>query len=242
MSLSAVVRYFLRPLFRHEEDKHQRKGDHDTAQFCRLLQLPRCGISLLSNRHLWQPVERYIQMYFKLRFSIQREVYLRAKYDLLYEGINANLSTKVPSTSVDEMQTYKKELDSLRETNCNLERETYRSLNTLTDGPLGRMLYAHQQQKDWYLSSFLRQECARSGGCCGRECGCCEKPRTDKHPLHKSHCTSMCLCCEDARGYPVKVEKYENDPMIVDVYLCGYRNFSRDYLRYWVNDYVFGFE
>ncbi|PYH65902.1 uncharacterized protein BO88DRAFT_470189 [Aspergillus vadensis CBS 113365] len=237
MSLSAVVRYFLRPLFRHEEDKHQRKGDRDTAQFCRLLQLPRCGISLLSYRHIWQPVERYIQMYFKLRFSIQREVYLRAKHDMLYEA-----STKVPSTSVDEMQTYKKELRSLRETNCNLERETYRCLNTLPDGPLGRILYAHQQQKDWYLSSFLRQECARSGGCCGRECGCCEKPRTDKHPLHKSHCTSMCLCCEDARGYPVEVEKYENNPMIVDVFLCGYRNFSRVYLRYWVNAYVFGFE
>ncbi|GLA89667.1 hypothetical protein AtubIFM56815_004155 [Aspergillus tubingensis] len=88
-------------------------------------------------------------MYFELRFSIQREVYLRAKHDLLYEGINANPSTKVPSTSVDEMQTYKKELHSLRETNCNLERETYRYINTLPDGPLGRMLYAHEQQKDW---------------------------------------------------------------------------------------------
>ncbi|GAT20655.1 hypothetical protein RIB2604_00801260 [Aspergillus luchuensis] len=237
MSLSAVVRYFLRPLFRHKEDKHQRKGDRDTAQFYRLLQLPRTGIPLLSYKNLWQPIERYIQMYFKLRFSIQHEVYLRAKHDMLYEA-----STKVPSTSVDEMQTYKKELRSLRETNCNLERETYRYIITLPDGPLGRMLYAHQQQKDWYLSNFLRQECARSGGCCGRECGCWEKPRTDKHPLHKSHCTSMCLCCEDARGYPVEVEKYENDPMIVDVFLCGYRNFSRDYLTSWVNDYVFGFE
>ncbi|GKZ78596.1 hypothetical protein AnigIFM56816_002272 [Aspergillus niger] len=210
MLLTVVIRYFLRPFFRLCEDLNQREGDIDGAQIYRLLQLPRTGISLLSFTDLWQPVERYIQVGFKLRFSIQREVYLRAKHDSLYEIINANPSTEDTSTWVNDMQTYKTELHSLKKTIWSLQREAHRCMNAIPDGPLKRMLCAHEGRDDWYLSKFLREECARSGGCCERECGCCEKPRNDK-------------------GYPINVENYENDPMVVDVFLRGFRNFSHSY-------------
>ncbi|GLA02328.1 hypothetical protein AnigIFM60653_001731 [Aspergillus niger] len=239
---SIILRYPFKPLFRHYENKSHREGDMENAQFCRLLQLPRTGILLLSKKKLWQPVERYVQMGFKLRFCIQRENYLQAKHDMLYEQINENPSTGDTSTWVNEMQTYKTELKSLNETICNLERETHRCMSTIPDGPLKRMLCAHEEKENWYLSKFLREECTHSGGCCGRDCGCCEKLRNDKRPLHRSHCTSMCLCCEKAREYPINVDNYEDDPMIVDVFLRGWREFSHSYAGKWVNAYVFGFK
>ncbi|GCB19970.1 hypothetical protein AAWM_02855 [Aspergillus awamori] len=153
MLLTVVIRYFLRPLFRLCEDRNQREGDIDGAQIYRLLQLPRTGIPLLSFTELWQPVERYIQVGFKLRFSIQREVYLRAKHDSLYEIINANPSTEDTSTWVNDMQTYKTKLHSLKKTIWNLQREAHRCLNAIPDGPLKRMLCAHEGRDDWSTSA-----------------------------------------------------------------------------------------
>lgn len=51
--------------------------------------------------------------------------------------------------------------------------------------------------------------CAVSGGCCGRDCGCCEKPLGSvlipeydgkvQRPFY-GHCTAECGCCTESSG------------------------------------------
>ncbi|OJJ66340.1 hypothetical protein ASPBRDRAFT_105943, partial [Aspergillus brasiliensis CBS 101740] len=195
-------------------------GDFQGAQFYRLRQV-RCPYYDIRKR-LWGPIAKYIQVGHKLRFCVQREVYLKAKHDMLYEQLNLDPSTDKSSTWVTEMQTYKEKLQSLPEAIWSLERDTHRCMIAIPDGPLKRMLCAHVKRKDWYLSQWLREECARSGGCCARGCGCCERPRNDERPQHRGHCTSMCLCCEKARGCTIKIDDYDNDAMLVDVFVMGF--------------------
>ncbi|KAL4921728.1 hypothetical protein BDW62DRAFT_174337 [Aspergillus aurantiobrunneus] len=64
----------------------------------------------------------------------------------------------------------------------------------------------HGRRAQWYNERAL---CAELGGCCGRECGCCEKPvsrylvhlEEGKEPVSLyGHCTVECGCCIRERG------------------------------------------
>ncbi|KAJ5996610.1 hypothetical protein N7499_007071 [Penicillium canescens] len=86
--------------------------------------------------------------------------------------------------------------------------------------------FARQRKHpDWYLSEELREDCAGRGGCCGRSCGCCEKPRL-VHGFNpdqiwipnqiqgKGHCTSACHCCLKAyciQGNSISGETFYNE-------------------------------
>lgn len=75
-------------------------------------------------------------------------------------------------------------------------RENHRDINGLTDL--------------WYEG---RADCSQGGGCCGRNCGCCEKP-LDQYYLPNGygatrdrelirivgHCTAECTCCVMTHG------------------------------------------
>ncbi|BAE65939.1 hypothetical protein F9C07_12167 [Aspergillus flavus] len=67
----------------------------------------------------------------------------------------------------------------------------------------------HGRPYSWVMD---RLTCALTGGCCGRACGCCEKPLlTYYHPLNYKypdgkmevgvygHCTAECPCCIQVR-------------------------------------------
>jgi hypothetical protein len=59
--------------------------------------------------------------------------------------------------------------------------ESHRRRWALEDGihsmTAARGFARQRKHPDWYLSEELREDCAGRGGCCGRSCGCCEKPR-----------------------------------------------------------------
>ncbi|KAL4808836.1 hypothetical protein BDV18DRAFT_133271 [Aspergillus unguis] len=68
----------------------------------------------------------------------------------------------------------------------------------------------------WHQDSVL---CRSSGGCCGRACGCCEKPVDEYYRLNKitgkkelfklyGHCTAECVCCIKTHGI------YDPDPRL----------------------------
>ena len=69
---------------------------------------------------------------------------------------------------------------------------------------------SHGRLYAWVLDCL---ECASTGGCCGRDCGCCEKPLiTYREPMKRydvesirivgvyGHCTAECPCCIRVRG------------------------------------------
>ena len=74
------------------------------------------------------------------------------------------------------------------------------------DSRCAKRAFAFQRKNiDWYLSRELCEDCVRRGGCCGRTCGCCERPRMidglEKEGMHnRGHCTSACSCCLNAHG------------------------------------------
>lgn len=63
-------------------------------------------------------------------------------------------------------------------------------------GPIKSGYLWIRKQPQWYLKSeWLRQDCARRGGCCGRECKCCENPPDPNRRKGWGHCTAKCACC-----------------------------------------------
>lgn len=62
----------------------------------------------------------------------------------------------------------------------------------------------------WYLRNILTSQCFLTGGCCGKDCGCCEKraghlPREEMN----GHCTWACRCCIESKGFSFK--DYDGD-------------------------------
>ncbi|EAU30031.1 predicted protein [Aspergillus terreus NIH2624] len=63
-----------------------------------------------------------------------------------------------------------------------------------------------------WMWSVGRNDCADNGGCCGRDCGCCEKAlfsyiRTSENDMEErkevgvyGHCTEECPCCIRVHG------------------------------------------
>ncbi|KAL3451667.1 hypothetical protein BJX65DRAFT_223051 [Aspergillus insuetus] len=123
-----------------------------------------------------------------------------------------SLNTKYASKSALSNEERDQELRLLRAEFRKLQKEM-----TTSDRPdnaltwMYRMYWRLPYDKDgrhalWYLQ---RQECSDRGGCCARECGCCEK-LLHEYVLHKygldkehtkrprkvyGHCTSECACC-----------------------------------------------
>lgn len=81
-------------------------------------------------------------------------------------------------------------------------------------GPNAEECVLLRKHRDRYGRTFSwlkgREHCADFGGCCGRPCGCCEKPlRTYLRPTDDGgkefieilgHCTGECACCIRFQG------------------------------------------
>lgn len=123
-------------------------------------------------------------------------------------------SEEPPSDDPNEMNNYK---EKLRESERKLEE--YNNDVRSTEGvkkllkwkmghtPLYRAMDSQRRDANWYLrDTWLREKCVREGGCCGRSCGCCEKPRcTRSNREALGHCTPMCECCDGHRGKRIRV-------------------------------------
>ncbi|KAJ5489477.1 hypothetical protein N7539_004367 [Penicillium diatomitis] len=53
----------------------------------------------------------------------------------------------------------------------------------------------------WYMKESLVKDCADRGGCCGRNCGCCELRARHTYETGIGHCTVECSCCFEFRGF-----------------------------------------
>jgi hypothetical protein len=147
---------------------------------------------------------------------LQREVYLLEEMDKLRlhpifdssepeqkassESLSSSLQESLNQTA-QELWLYKQACDWL------VDDLRYR-------GPwaLGRAIKLSQSPDGpWYME---RIRCKIRGGCCERECGCCEKPRrTMAGKTTKcwnifygsfdflSHCSEECGCCRRERGF-----------------------------------------
>ncbi|THC87830.1 hypothetical protein EYZ11_012726 [Aspergillus tanneri] len=220
--------------FQRLEDKYERSGKWRKAQKLRRKQHKWRGY----DPYIWRHVQAYIECDIKLRYEIHVEAALLANHETLYHRLNEDSS--MADILVSEMQDLQKKLQEFARNIWKIERETHTILSFFPDGPIKRALCARQQQSDWHLSEWLRADCAGHGGCCGRGCGCCTRPRSEKRPNHVGHCTMECMCCEKVRGFKIDIEDLDDVevPMLTNLDLMDDKWDS--YTVHLVNAYVWG--
>lgn len=117
-----------------------------------------------------------------LREIAQREICLREQYG------------QDPTKVKEEFKTTKKEYKRL-------EHEWWMIRDSF-DAPLERAFQYWRSNPIWYMHRVLREDCARRGGCCGRDCGCCLHRKLDETRTRAAgHFTVECGCCKKARGF-----------------------------------------
>lgn len=90
------------------------------------------------------------------------------------------------------------------------ERNQYFKDYALPAATLDKMRKFVLKDSGWYLRNTLTDQCCLNGGCCGQNCGCCEK-RTGHLPRRdiSGHCTWACRCCIERKGLSFK--NYDGD-------------------------------
>lgn len=111
------------------------------------------------------------------------------------------------STEHDQKQLHKltEELILLNQEYWRLERILYTAEASGGRGPAKDAYLSSRKRPGWHLdSNWLREDCAKRGGCCGRQCKCCERPPDSRRIKGWGHCTIQCACCCRQRGFELK--------------------------------------
>lgn len=136
-----------------------------------------------------------------LRSTIQRE-----------DALNAKIRTakKVPDMEIKNLQLdqIEEELGKLRKTRARQERDFYEEESMLPMTSLKRGYNSVKSHPAWYLRAELVEDCIGRGGCCSRDCRCCEKRQLSvKGGKGIGHCTVECICCIHERGSEFTAEE-----------------------------------
>ncbi|KAJ5178414.1 uncharacterized protein N7500_001113 [Penicillium coprophilum] len=191
--------WILIPLFEKIDARLEKSGNFDSLQKFRLSVVnyyikhdPR-----LKHFELQEVLTVISGLDLLLRYSVQREESLKQKCQIL--------ERKEQTPEVE--RHIKHNLNLLRDSPkqyWQYERELYKFESSLPAGPLRRAYDTNRSNPKWYLHPDLTNDCAGRGGCCGRQCGCCEKREpTPERPRGLGHCTVECSCCANARGFEI---------------------------------------
>lgn len=134
---------------------------------------------------------------------VQHEMHIVAQ--LLYIENLADENGSLTPSHEDQILKYEAELKRI-----NQEYMEYRQRITELESnkPPGRVasqhlhLYGHQPYSQaWNMETY---RCRVHGGCCARDCGCCERSfrtiRDRRGGLRHIHCARRCSCCQRHRG------------------------------------------
>jgi hypothetical protein len=155
-----------------------------------------------SSPELWSiAVFKLIEYDLHLRELTQREEVIRHQYRAL--------KLLGSQSSWEEYIKYSKMLDKIAKEYREGERNYYYLEASLLNGPVTRAYSKNRENPRWYLHKELRNDCAGKGGCCGRDCGCCQnRPIIPGRVKGVGHCTLECGCCNRNRGFELtSVEK-----------------------------------
>ena len=102
-----------------------------------------------------------------------------------------------------QLAAYKAELWRLNDDYWQHKQRLWRLEAKLPPGAMGEPM-KHKKEPNWYLSDWLRRNCAGKGARYGRECGCCEKDRETERELGHGHCTSRYRRCIQSKECSAK--------------------------------------
>ncbi|PYH44081.1 uncharacterized protein BP01DRAFT_299273 [Aspergillus saccharolyticus JOP 1030-1] len=204
---------------------------------------------LRRKQHKWRPpapedwtqVHQYIESKQTVLFVIQIQTWTQQALHRCYLELTDGSPVSDEDGLVSTMQALQEALPTAGEGVWYAERECHNKALRVPDGPLQRALRTHERQAMSHLREWQRNECAAMGGCCGRGCGCCSKPRNpDASRRHYGHCFAYCVCCCDERGFDLRAQTIADDPTRVVFDLTkGPKN---DYHRHLLDAYFWGLE
>ncbi|KAF9244391.1 hypothetical protein DTO013E5_5940 [Penicillium roqueforti] len=122
-------------------------------------------------------------------------------------------SKNCKSTGEDEVQLEKldKTQEVLQKEYWYQECELHKWQSSIPGGPMKLAYESLRKNPKWYMQNELIKDCAGRGGCCGRECGCCEKREsTPEKSMGAGHCTTGCACCSSFRGCELTAQEKKN--------------------------------
>jgi hypothetical protein len=141
-----------------------------------------------------------IEIHIQLAKTVQREQFL--------EGETRRLMMSMGPENKRELEDLDDELKALNRKYWRLEKELYILEENCLMQSLRRVYGSLHSQHGWHLiSQWLRNDCIRRGGCCGRSCQCCEKPPGSNRLKGWGHCTLECACCNRFRGFKLTAEE-----------------------------------
>ncbi|KXG45304.1 uncharacterized protein PGRI_042170 [Penicillium griseofulvum] len=156
-------------------------------------------------------IKELIEIDIERRWIAQRKVCIQEKVQNLQISSELLLSSEDEAKHASQLKIYKDQLTDLNKRQWALSRKKWTKEGSIDSWSFGRAYHIQRKNPDWYLSDPLVADCAGRGGCCGKGCGCCERPRTvdglEDGTNTRGHCTTACSCCLKARG----IEELDGD-------------------------------
>lgn len=144
------------------------------------------------------------------RWIVQRKEYVQEEFQASHKSMalySTSPEDKEMAMKTSQLSTYEEELQQLEKQLWDHARLCWKLEARMTSGSHEMAFRAYRKDSNWYLCAWLRQDCTGRGGFCGRECGCCERPRaattttsSRRYKWNRGHCTSACGCCIRTRG------------------------------------------
>lgn len=143
-------------------------------------------------------LEKIYEFELSLRYHAQREESLLQDY----QSLKPNASDKEDK---EKLATYLEELKTCSKSYWFGERHLCALEAMIPPDPLRRAYDTWRSNPKWYLHPHLVKDCADNGGCCSRQCGCCQKRALNTERRRGiGHCTIDCACCSKARGFELE--------------------------------------
>lgn len=180
-------------------------GHPRLAQLIRYIMTGELPADVKEKHRQW--AQRAVMIDIEARWTVQREAYLQEEAQALSKSLimSENKEQSPADTVYPELQACEKDLEQLNMQYWKYIRFQGELESNIPGGTFKRAFQQCRKDPNWYLNQSLREDCSKRGGCCGRDCGCCEKERGNSQRRWKQgHCTNACSCC-------VRTQKSEKD-------------------------------
>ncbi|CRL25016.1 unnamed protein product [Penicillium camemberti] len=153
----------------------------------------------------------------RLAQKVRREIHYQEycwdiKHNRAYKWAQIVIKTEMQLCATVQRELFVKEeikkvhMSSIERDEKQLQKALYIAQSSCDAKEPAREGYSSLREKPgWHLKSkWLREDCANRGGCCGRQCKCCERPPDSRRMKGWGHCTVECACCYRQRGFELQ--------------------------------------
>lgn len=185
------------------ESELEKHGHHQLSQIVRWQQYWNLDdIVSLEDSRVWS--QKVVEADIEGRWIIQRETHVREEVRALQKSLELN-DAECAGIRKHQLSAYEEEFQKLDSSYRAYQKRAWNLEGNVPLGVVTRAFRACRENPDWYLCAWLRQDCAGRGGCCGRECGCCEIAGAHSgYGQPRGHCTSACGCCARTRRLEIR--------------------------------------